>query len=1638
MPANQQNIAMTDESPKLPTAPREVIEHIRRYEFGIGASLDAEGRVVVANMQRRYQNLLATVAEDLNSKESHFILELVQNADDNAYGDDADPSLSFSAEKAQLVVVNNELGFRPENVAALCSAGESSKKNKTGYIGEKGIGFKSVFKVTDAPEVHSNGYHFRFNRADQKDLLGYVVPHWKDPEFALDGQSTTLVLPARPGKPFPVDLLKDLDATLLLFLEKLRRLEVKTESELLTHTREDGGPITTLTTFRKPSGGTLQQETKRFFRMSTTYDFSSIHESKREGVTDTDLVLAFPLTEAGEAAPDTSSPIYAFLPIRDFGFPFCIQADFVLISSREGIHEDLEWNITLRDEIAPTFIEALEAFKTTPMLANTYLRFLPEEGAVHELFFQPVIEQLVAELKDAECVPVEGGKWRKPEQVLIAPPEVHALFTSSEALRLFGAEYPSADFDASLEKLRRIGCQQLTLQALVNLFNEHATWFKMKPIEWRAKFYGYLASSNKRADYIKLLKGTACLPTADGGLVSPSQGAVFYPLTKSGKAKYAFEHELTVLDADFYEAALTASPEAKAFFDGLGVQHDNPYTLIRNHILKRHSVGELGDDNDALVGHVRYVKDKLDSYLTYAATLGQSRQAALQVLTGGLLLGTNQEDGDWLWDHAPKLYLSKGYRPVFDIESMLGDKIAPALLVSDIYVVKKRGASAEDVAHSLEAWQRFFYEIGVNDSPKLDLVTERARCSDEFQNLLQSPDNAVRRATLECLDRHWQRYESHQTYMLKVGREYKSFYTPFMASLRATSAPSKRKTSVPLPQAYVNDPAIKSILGGNAVYVDADLQNPQFLAATGVTYKVDASACLKRLEQIRENKGGATRDQVRAIYRRLESLWSAERPVIDAAFSQHALIMVGVGDSVVWVRPKDTCWQPTNVKLLDGAHVPLQSQYSEHRTFFTKQLNVPIELPLTKWVDALATLSEVEDEDDRKSFALTIYRRLSRDLGSASNVNPDWLDQFDSEQLFLNHRGELVAKSDSLFANDVPEYARHFENDESISLLAVPHDHLPGIANLLARTGIPRVSGSLTIEPIGGAVGHVDSALTSKVQDLFGCIARVVYSQSHERFEAAIREQLFSHLRELEVQVVPELELEVTLADVTRTTTGDAAPQGRQLLLRAEAPSHVDHVAMEIRRVLRLLPTQVPTISVLLRSMNLKDAEDYLRVTHVSHLPPEVQAQLDELELKPPSGDLQLELRGEVRNEDPAPQESDQELQDEESAEEVAAPVKHAGMTDHTQVGSAPGATTDSDITRQSAPNTDRERQRTPIAATTTSTPKTLRDTHSTDGPSAEHHHRADSGYPAGNETAPDEAGRNYPHSSTQGTSGVGGRSATGMRGDDSASNSATEAQDGGSRENAGGDGDAYQPANTFQPRPTTGDGNLQRRQVTGTKRPIERTKSGRLLSYTEPAKDSSRAQDDEDEPSPEVQRHRVEIEKAAVDHFIATASSMWRDITVIPNPTNPGFDIQAIAHDGIVEFIEIKGQSGAWTETGVAVSPTQLRKAEEQRERFWLCVVEYATDESRRQLYLIKNPFGLTGQFRFDRGWKGAATVVAARPVLPKEGLFVTIDGEGKARIIGVKGGGQLAKIDYQFVDNRQMRFNKLFKPNTMTLSVD
>ena len=80
------------------------------------------------------------LSSELYSRDTHFVLELVQNADDNSYPEDEPvagfPSLVFVLEKDKIVVLNNEVGFMEKNIRALCDVGKSTKgAHRYGYIG---------------------------------------------------------------------------------------------------------------------------------------------------------------------------------------------------------------------------------------------------------------------------------------------------------------------------------------------------------------------------------------------------------------------------------------------------------------------------------------------------------------------------------------------------------------------------------------------------------------------------------------------------------------------------------------------------------------------------------------------------------------------------------------------------------------------------------------------------------------------------------------------------------------------------------------------------------------------------------------------------------------------------------------------------------------------------------------------------------------------------------------------------------------------------------------------------------------------------------------------------------------------------------------------------------------------------------------------------------------------------------------------------------------------------------------------------------------------------------------------------------------------------------------------------------------
>ena len=427
-----------------PKTPREIIERIRTHSFLL--DVDSESEMIkegALNLQKQLNNALQLLSHDLYSKKSHFVLELVQNADDNRYGSEVTPHLTFQMAPKRLVVVNNEAGFTEDNIQAICSVGASSKaKEITGYIGEKGIGFKSVFTVSDAPEIHSNGFHFRFDRTDERNLLGYVVPNWCGPTEEAQPNLTTIILPAGKDYQFGPETLVDLDARLLLFLNKLRQLTLAQGGRRVTYRRSDKGDVSHLTSEEVSEGGGASTVEAQYIRAEMNFLMKEpFSDEKRPGIERSKVVLAFPIDEAGAAKPDLTSHVFAFLPVRKMGFKFAIQADFILSASREEISVDKRWNQGLRGGIATVFLHAVELFKKTDALAFSYLQYLPAENDIPDPFFHSVRQNIIDQLSKAACLPSASGDWKKPSELRIAGNSFRTLFPSEVAIELFGFDY---------------------------------------------------------------------------------------------------------------------------------------------------------------------------------------------------------------------------------------------------------------------------------------------------------------------------------------------------------------------------------------------------------------------------------------------------------------------------------------------------------------------------------------------------------------------------------------------------------------------------------------------------------------------------------------------------------------------------------------------------------------------------------------------------------------------------------------------------------------------------------------------------------------------------------------------------------------------------------------------------------------------------------------------------------------------------------------------------------------------------------------------------------------------------------------------------------------------------------------------
>ncbi|XP_059632151.1 protein NO VEIN isoform X2 [Cornus florida] len=543
-----------------------VIESIRRQEFGLDPSLSDLERSMLKKQHARLGRALHCLSQELYSQDSHFLLELVQNADDNVYPGNVEPTLTFILQEAGIIVLNNEHGFSAQNIRALCDVGNSTKKGSgAGYIGKKGIGFKSVFRVTDAPEIHSNGFHVKFDISEGQ--IGFVLPTVIPPcDIDLFGRlasanidqmdtncwSTCVVLPFKSklseGSAMTsiVSMFSDLHPSLLLFLHRLHCIKFRNmlDDTLIVMRKEIMGDGIT-----KVSIG---NEKMTWFVASQKLQADVI----RPDVQTTEISVAFTLQESGNGGyiPHLEQqPVFAFLPLRTYGLKFILQGDFVLPSSREEVDGNSPWNQWLLSQFPDLFVSAersfcaLSCYRENPGKAvAAFMSFVPLVGEVHG-FFSSLPRMIISKLRMSNCLLLEGDnhEWVPPCKVLRNWNEqARTLLPDSLLQEHLGLGLLDKDIVLSDSLARALGIEEYGPKILLQILSclcHTENGLKSVGLVWLSSWLNTLytmlyrssmqtsLNSGTEVDLINNLKKIPFIPLSDGTYGSVNEGTIWLP-----------------------------------------------------------------------------------------------------------------------------------------------------------------------------------------------------------------------------------------------------------------------------------------------------------------------------------------------------------------------------------------------------------------------------------------------------------------------------------------------------------------------------------------------------------------------------------------------------------------------------------------------------------------------------------------------------------------------------------------------------------------------------------------------------------------------------------------------------------------------------------------------------------------------------------------------------------------------------------------------------------------------------------------------------------------------------------------------------------------------------------------------------
>lgn len=411
----------------MPSEAVKIRSYLTECRERFGGSLDRPTKGLVRGAARLYDQLL-------DDHHDRYPFELLQNAHDACAGQaDRSGKISFVWSNEALHVSDNGEGFFEANVEALCALGNTTKLGEKGSIGYKGIGFVSVYELTDTPQILTHhGVNFGFNlieaRKNQRPPM--LLPDLlEDSDLGSDGPlierlrkrgaKTIIRLPFRPTDQADESyrrLLEVMRPEALIFMPKIGDLEFRFGGECSSWSckqlrRNKVGPGTF---YRLAVAGETKDWLMAQKSVPTPQEILTApgwSESKRLGA-----AVAIPWSNGRPVPSSTNQAIYAYYPTEEkIGSGFLIHGDFQVNTNRKRLVPTSPVTKVVRDLAIDVAVDLFEAVAGQGKKASVaLLDLLGEVGPVGVGFPQMLRTKLFERLAEVPLVPTRRGRALKP------------------------------------------------------------------------------------------------------------------------------------------------------------------------------------------------------------------------------------------------------------------------------------------------------------------------------------------------------------------------------------------------------------------------------------------------------------------------------------------------------------------------------------------------------------------------------------------------------------------------------------------------------------------------------------------------------------------------------------------------------------------------------------------------------------------------------------------------------------------------------------------------------------------------------------------------------------------------------------------------------------------------------------------------------------------------------------------------------------------------------------------------------------------------------------------------------------------------------------------------------------------------